>query len=201
MKKIKIFFGIIAILAALFYLKVTIYRNRDINPEAIVMIRKIQLDSFDYNIERYVDQEKLRITKEVEEISKREEFMDFPQVVADQKGSQAKFPVHGQDVVLKFGADPGIKGGEGLIEQQDAGPYSQGPGQGDPLLFTAAQVARQPVQQAFEIQQGNAMTGEVVEQFRRVLDDLARAVRVGDEISWVRAMEKANSRIAQDRNG
>jgi hypothetical protein len=80
MKKIKIFFGIIAILAALFYLKVTIYRNRDINPEAIVMIRKIQLDSFDYNIERYVDQEKLRITKEVEEISKREEFMDFPQL-------------------------------------------------------------------------------------------------------------------------
>jgi len=43
------------------------------------------------------------------------------------------------------------------------------------------------------------MTGEVVGQFRRVLDDLARAVRVGDEISWTRAMEIANQRITANR--
>lgn len=68
-------------------------------------------------------------------------------------------------------------------------------------LKVAAQVVSENPHLYFEIQQGNAMTGEVVGQFRRVLDDLARAVRVGDEISWVRTMEKANSRIAQDRNG
>ena len=68
-------------------------------------------------------------------------------------------------------------------------------------LKVAAQVVSENPHLYFEIQQGNAMTGEVVGQFRRVLDELARAVRVGDEISWVRAMEKANSRIAQDRNG
>lgn len=79
-KKIKIILGIIAILATLFILKATIDKNRDINPEAIVVIRKIQLDSFDYNTKRFVDQEKLKITKEVEEISKREEYMDFPQL-------------------------------------------------------------------------------------------------------------------------
>ena len=51
----------------------------------------------------------------------------------------------------------------------------------------------------YELQQGNAMTGEVVGHFRRVLDDLARAIRVGDEISWTRAMEIANRRISSDR--
>ena len=68
-------------------------------------------------------------------------------------------------------------------------------------LKVAAQVVSENPHLYFEIQQGNAMTGEVVGQFRHVLDELARAVRVGDEISWVRAMEKANNRIAQDRNG
>ncbi len=43
------------------------------------------------------------------------------------------------------------------------------------------------------------MTGEVVGHFRRTLDDLARAIRVGDEISWTRAMEIANQRISNDR--
>jgi len=46
------------------------------------------------------------------------------------------------------------------------------------------------------------MTGEVVDQFRRVFEELARAVRVGDEISWTRAMEIANQRISSgQRNG
>ena len=35
-----------------------------------------------------------------------------------------------------------------------------------------------------KIQQGNRMTGTVVEHFRKVFDVLARAVRVGDEITW-----------------
>ena len=52
----------------------------------------------------------------------------------------------------------------------------------------------------YEIQQGNAMTGDVVGQFRKVLDDLARAIRVGDEISWTRAMDIANRRISSDRS-
>jgi hypothetical protein len=44
------------------------------------------------------------------------------------------------------------------------------------------------------------MTGTVVEQFRKVLDELARAVRVGDEITWSRAMEAANRRISAGRS-
>jgi len=44
------------------------------------------------------------------------------------------------------------------------------------------------------------MTGEVVGHFSRVLDGLARAVRVGDEITWKRAMEIANKRISAKQN-
>jgi chorismate mutase/prephenate dehydrogenase len=62
-------------------------------------------------------------------------------------------------------------------------------------LKVAAQVVSENPHLYFEIQQGNAMTGEVIGHFRSVLDALARAVRVGDEISWTRAMEQANRRI------
>lgn len=69
-------------------------------------------------------------------------------------------------------------------------------------LKVAAQVVSENPHLYYEIQQGNAMTGEVVEHFRRVFDGLARSVRVGDEISWTRSMEKANERIsAKSRNG
>jgi chorismate mutase/prephenate dehydrogenase len=68
-------------------------------------------------------------------------------------------------------------------------------------LKVAAQVVSENPHLYYEIQQGNAMTGEVVGHFRRVLDDLARAVRVGDEISWTRAMEVADRRIRLERNG
>jgi chorismate mutase/prephenate dehydrogenase len=66
-------------------------------------------------------------------------------------------------------------------------------------LQVAAQVVSENPHLYYEIQQGNAMTGEVVEHFRKVFDDLARAVRVGDEISWTRAMQKANERISAKR--
>lgn len=66
-------------------------------------------------------------------------------------------------------------------------------------LKVAAQVVSENPHLYYEIQQGNAMTGEVVEHFRRVFDSLARAVRVGDEISWTKAMEKANQRISTNR--
>ena len=67
-------------------------------------------------------------------------------------------------------------------------------------LQVAAQVVSENPHLYFEIQQGNTMTGDVVGQFRRVLDDLARAVRVGDEISWVRAMQSAHKRIEMGRS-
>ena len=54
--------------------------SRDINPEAVVVIGEIQLDAFGYNNEMIVDQERLRITKIVEEISKHEEYMSFPEL-------------------------------------------------------------------------------------------------------------------------
>jgi len=69
-------------------------------------------------------------------------------------------------------------------------------------LKVAAQVVSENPHLYYEIQQGNRMTGEVVDQFRRVFEELARAVRVGDEISWTRAMEIANQRISSgQRNG
>ena len=67
-------------------------------------------------------------------------------------------------------------------------------------LKVAAQVVSENPHLYYEIQQGNRMTGTVVEQFRKVLDDLARAVRVGDEITWSRAMEAANRRISAERS-
>jgi len=66
-------------------------------------------------------------------------------------------------------------------------------------LKVAAQVVSENPHLYYEIQQGNAMTGEVVEHFRRVFENLARAVRVGDEISWTKAMENANRRISATR--
>jgi chorismate mutase/prephenate dehydrogenase len=69
-------------------------------------------------------------------------------------------------------------------------------------LKVAAQVVSENPHLYYEIQQGNAMTAQVVEHFRDVFDSLARAVRVGDEISWTRAMEEANRRIsANSREG
>jgi len=54
--------------------------SRDINPEAVVVIGEIQLDAFGYNNEMIVDQERLKITKMVEEISKYEENMSFSEL-------------------------------------------------------------------------------------------------------------------------
>ncbi|NCF61268.1 MAG: prephenate dehydrogenase/arogenate dehydrogenase family protein [Gammaproteobacteria bacterium] len=69
-------------------------------------------------------------------------------------------------------------------------------------LKVAAQVVSENPHLYYEIQQGNRMTGEVVDQFSRVFEELARAVRVGDEITWTRAMEVANQRISSgQRNG
>jgi chorismate mutase/prephenate dehydrogenase len=66
-------------------------------------------------------------------------------------------------------------------------------------LQVAAQVVSENPHLYYEIQQGNAMTGQVVEHFKRVFEALARAVRVGDEISWTQAMERANQRISAKR--
>jgi len=63
-------------------------------------------------------------------------------------------------------------------------------------LKVAAQVVSENPHLYYEIQQGNTMTGQVVDHFRRVFEALAKAVRVGDEISWTRAMEEANRRIS-----
>jgi chorismate mutase/prephenate dehydrogenase len=72
----------------------------------------------------------------------------------------------------------------------------------DAQLKVAAQVVSENPHLYYEIQQGNSMTAEVVEHFRRVFDQLSKAVTEGDEISWTRAMEIANQRISSDqRNG
>ena len=63
-------------------------------------------------------------------------------------------------------------------------------------LKVAAQVGSENPHLYYEIQQGNAMTDDVVDHFRRVFDALARAVRDEDEDSWTRAMNIANERIS-----
>jgi chorismate mutase/prephenate dehydrogenase len=63
-------------------------------------------------------------------------------------------------------------------------------------LQVAAQVVSENPHLYYEIQQGNAMTDDVVDHFRRVFDALARAVRDEDEDSWTRAMNIANERIS-----
>lgn len=60
--------------------KHTFWKNRYLNPAAIVIINKIEMEAFDYNRKKFLDREKLKITQAVEKISKREERMDFPQV-------------------------------------------------------------------------------------------------------------------------
>jgi chorismate mutase/prephenate dehydrogenase len=62
-------------------------------------------------------------------------------------------------------------------------------------LKVASQVVSENPHLYYEIQQGNRMTGDVVDHFRRVFDNLARSVREQDEDSWTRAMETANLRI------
>jgi len=63
-------------------------------------------------------------------------------------------------------------------------------------LQVAAQVVSENPHLYYEIQQGNRMTGDVVDHFRRVFDALARAVREKDEDSWTRAMNIANERVS-----
>jgi len=62
-------------------------------------------------------------------------------------------------------------------------------------LKVAAQVVSENPHLYYEIQQGNRMTGDVVDHFQRVFAELARSVREEDETSWTRAMEIANQRI------
>jgi hypothetical protein len=74
------FFVMVLIIGLRVYYFLESKLSRDINPEAVVVIGEIQLDAFDYNNETIVDQERLKITKMVEEISKHEENMSFPEL-------------------------------------------------------------------------------------------------------------------------
>ena len=63
-------------------------------------------------------------------------------------------------------------------------------------LRVAAQVVSENPHLYYEIQRGNARTGEVVAHFRSVFDQLSRAVAENDEASWTEAMEQANKRVS-----
>ncbi|MFC1739979.1 prephenate dehydrogenase/arogenate dehydrogenase family protein [Pseudomonadota bacterium] len=63
-------------------------------------------------------------------------------------------------------------------------------------LKVAAQVVSENPHLYYEIQQGNSMTGDVVDHFRRVFEALAQSVREEDEESWTKAMDIANERIS-----
>jgi chorismate mutase/prephenate dehydrogenase len=66
----------------------------------------------------------------------------------------------------------------------------------DAQLKVAAQVVSENPHLYFEIQQGNDRTEEVLSHFRRVLDELHRAVNENDEAAWTETMSQANRRIA-----
>jgi len=62
-------------------------------------------------------------------------------------------------------------------------------------LRVAAQVVSENPHLYFEIQQGNSKTAEVIGHFRRVLDALTDSVNLGDEPSFIQAMDEANQRL------
>jgi chorismate mutase/prephenate dehydrogenase len=66
-------------------------------------------------------------------------------------------------------------------------------------LKVAAQVVSENPHLYYEIQQGNEMTGDVVERFRNAMNELVQAVHQEDEPAWTRAMEVANKRISDGR--
>ena len=74
------FFVMVLIIGLRVYYFLESKLSRDINPEAVVIIGEIQLDAFGYNNKMLVDQERLKITKMVEEISKYEEYMSFSEL-------------------------------------------------------------------------------------------------------------------------
>jgi len=69
----------------------------------------------------------------------------------------------------------------------------------DAQLNVAARVVSENPHLYYEIQQGNRMTGEVVDQFRKVLNQLSGAVQSEDESTWTEAMEIANLRISSGK--
>lgn len=70
----------------------------------------------------------------------------------------------------------------------------------DAQLRVAAQVVSENPHLYFEIQQGNARTGDVLTQFRAVLDGLQRAVEENDEDGWAEIMLSANRRLSSERS-
>ena len=67
-------------------------------------------------------------------------------------------------------------------------------------LKVATQVVSENPHLYYEIQQGNVNTPEVSEQFRRVLDELVRAVASSDEALFTRHMSAAKQRLTGDDN-
>ncbi|NOR19140.1 MAG: prephenate dehydrogenase/arogenate dehydrogenase family protein [Xanthomonadales bacterium] len=68
-------------------------------------------------------------------------------------------------------------------------------------LNVATQVVSENPHLYYEIQQGNENTAEVSAHFRKVLDDLMRAVADNDEAVFTRYMGAANQRLANGNNG
>ena len=66
----------------------------------------------------------------------------------------------------------------------------------DAQLRVAAKVVSENPHLYFEIQKGNSKTGEVLADFRAVLDDLQGAVEDNNEDAWTETMISANQRIA-----
>ena len=64
-------------------------------------------------------------------------------------------------------------------------------------LDVATQVISENPHLYYEIQQGNENTVEVTHHFRKVLNELARAVEEGDEPAFTRHMGVANRRLVR----
>jgi len=68
-------------------------------------------------------------------------------------------------------------------------------------LNVATQVVSENPHLYYEIQQGNDNTAEVSEHFRKVLEELMRAVAENDEAVFTRYMGAANQHLASGENG
>ena len=74
-------------------------------------------------------------------------------VMGDDDGGQVVLPGDGLDPVLDGLLDHPVQGGEGLVQQEDAGLHHHGAGQGHPLLLAAGELVHPLVQVVLQAQE------------------------------------------------
>ena len=77
----------------------------------------------------------------------------FILIMGDEHARHMEVIVQSPEPTAKFLSNFGIKGAEGLIEQQYAGLHRQGSGQRDPLALPAGQLSGMAIPKPFQLDQ------------------------------------------------